>query len=426
MIHKLLGLLIVLFLVPQTLLAKGPRRQDPPMVISVSWSSPDTRYLRLHSEEWEKLPLTGTLVLVKGPTTPQGGSVYMAHPKDNLSWQAFYQDNRFTPEMLKGSAEDLQQTRFTRSKDNLLWVVSHNSGAFDWFDDAWWADVLYNIESLARLAKEGGLRGIVLDCEEYGGGFWSYGGTRPNFALKNVESYKGKSWEEVRDKVRERGRSFIQAVNKGYPGCLMWLLYGYSHIIHKMPADAPADLSDAGNGLYAAFLDGMLEASDEETIFVDGCEGAYRFSKPEEFMGMRKIITEKALKYTLVPEIYQKKMRVGFGLYMDMYYYRTSHPWYSDRPKDNYMTPAHLEKALRNAIKISDGYVWIYSENPSWWLTGPDDNFGKNVHSFEDEHHGWIHPAYHRAVERVMARFNKNRRSTQSDPCSCSQEPAKP
>ena len=418
--HKLLGLLIVMLLIPQTLLAKDVKKQDPPMVISVSWSSPDTRYLRLHIKEWEKLPLTGTLVLAKGPTSPEGGSVFMAHAQDNLSWAAFQRNMRFTPEMLKGSLEDLKQTKFTRSKDNFLWVVSYlkNDEHFDWFDDAQWENVLHNIEHLARLAKDGGLRGLVLDAEEYNCLFWSYGGSRADYALKNLETYKDKSWKEVRDRVRQRGQSFIQAVNKGYPGCLMWLLYGYSRV---NPAD-PAGLSDATNGLYAGFIDGMLEASDNETVFIDGCEDAYGRSEPEEFMRLRKTITEKALKYTTVPEIYREKIRVGFGLYLDM----TQGTWRSDQPNDNKMTPARLEKALRNALEISDGYVWIYSENPSWWLTDPDDNFGENVRLFEDEHHGWIAPAYHRAVKRAMAWYKKKREIDIKRWSSISREPAKP
>ena len=376
-------------------------KQDPPMVISVSWSSPDTRYLRLHANQWEQQPFTGTILTASWPQ-PDAGSVNMSSEEGSLSWSVF-QGERFTPPMLDGATEDLRQTTFRRSRDNLLWVVSYlgQAGHFDWFDDARWATVLHNVESLAKVAHRGGLRGLLLDAEEYGCPFWSYGGTRPEFALKNLETYKGKSWEQTRDQVRQRGRSFIKAVNKSYPGCLVWLTYGYSHIVHQLPADAPADLSDKGNGLFGAFLDGMLEASDEKTIFVDGCEGAYRFSEPQEFVQLRKVVTDKALKYTLVPEIYRKKMRVGFGLYIDMYNYKDSHPWYSDRPNDNYMTPDLLQKALKNALAISDGYVWIYSEYPSWWLDRSGASFGESVRGRAD--HKWIPPAYRQAIEKAVS-----------------------
>ena len=408
---KSIGLLILLMMVPQTILAVDGHA---PMVISVAWTSPDTRYLRLHAEQWQQLPFTGTLVTVSWPQ-PEAGSVEMGTGKESLSW-AVFQKERFTPEMLKGPAQDLSQTKFTSSKDNFLWVVSYlKSGEhFDWFDDAQWETVLHNIESLAKLAKDGGLRGLVFDAEEYNCSLWSYGGRRPKRALKNLETYKGKSWEQVRDKVRQRGRSFIKAVNKGYPGCPVWLLFGYSVIIHnKLPDDGSPDyLSDERYSLYANFLDGMLEASDDETIFIDGCESSYRFSEPEEFIKLREFVTEKALRYTNVPEIYQKKMRVGFGLYLDM---ENNGPWHSDRPNDNAMTPARLQKAVENALKISDGYVWIYNEYPSWWLDTPESIFGKGVRSRDDRirwktkpimDYQWIPRVYWEALRKGMATYS--------------------
>ena len=378
--------------------AQQPVRQDPPMVISVSWSSPDTRYLKLHIKEWEERPFTGTLLHASWPQ-PQAGSVEMASGKGSLSWAPFRKE-RFTDEMLAGALKDLQETDLTKCKDNYLWVVSYlGSGHFDWYDDAWWETVLSNVEGLARLAKEGGLKGIVLDCEEYGCPFWSWGGGRPDYALKNLDTYKDKTWSQTRDQCRQRGRSFAKAINKAYPGCMIWLTYGYSHIVHKLP-EGTQDLSDGGNGLYAAFLDGMLEGSDDETVFIDGFEGSYRFSETEEFVRLRDVVTKNALKHTMVPESYRKKIRVGFGLYVDMYNYKNSHPWYSDRPEDNYLTPARLEKAVTNALAVGDGYVWIYSEYPSWWLDSAEDTFGEGVRSRDD--HKWIDRAYWRAIEQAM------------------------
>lgn len=379
--------------------------QDPPMVISVSWSSPDPRYLQRHINEWETRPFTGTAIGLSWPQ-PEKGRVNMGAGEKSPSWEAF-QKKRFSPEMFEGALKDLHATKFTCSKDNFLWFVSYlKSGHFDWFDDAWWATVLHNTESLARFAQEGGLRGIVLDGEEYGCPFWSWGGPRPEFALKNLETYSGKSWEDTRDQVRRRGRSFIKAVNKGFPGCRIWLLYGYSYIIVGLDnlGQEPDDLSDAGLGLWAAFLDGMMEAGDAETIFIDGCENTYRCVQPEEFKKARNMVTERALKYTLVPlEVYREKMRVGFGLYLDMYNYADSHPWYSDRPDDNYMTPARLEEALMNALKFSDGYVWIYSEFPSWWLDNPNAAFEQGVDTrWGVACYKWIDPVYWRAIERGM------------------------
>jgi hypothetical protein len=33
----------------------------------------------------------------------------------------------------------------------------------------------------------------------------------------------------------------------------------------------------------------------------------------------------------------------------------------------NYFSPGEFETAVRSALQVSDGYVWIYSERPKWW-----------------------------------------------------------
>ena len=375
------------------------------MVISLAWNSQDTRYLRLHIGDWEQRPFTGTVVTASWPQ-PAAGKVEAGSPNGNLCWATF-QAKRLTAEMFRGPMEDLKQTRFTTSKDNFLQIVSFLPGGhFDWFDEERWQTVLHNTEMLAGFAKQGGMKGLLLDFEEYGCAFWSWGGSRPKFALKNFDTYKDKTWQQTRDLVRQRGRSYIKAVNRKFPGCLIWTLYGYSYI--ALPAEG-TDLSDSGNGLYAAFLDGMLEASDEGTIFVDGCERAYRMGSRHEFMRLRKVVTEKALKYTMVPEAYRKKMRVGFGLYMDMYNYPANHPWYADRPQENYRTPDYLETSVRNAIEVSDGYVWIYNEFPSWWLDGPEASFGQGVlvagkirAANDPGPHSWIPRVYWRSLNNAQ------------------------
>ena len=374
--------------------ADKSRTADPPMIINLAWSSPDTRYLRLNVEKWEKLPFTGTVVFASN-NAPPGGNNNASTGENNATWQVFFK-NRIAPSAVDAAIADLQATKFTRSKDNFLEVISWLRGRqhFDWYDDEWWAIVLHNIEQVARIAKQGGCRGILLDMEEYGCPFWSWGGTRPHFALKSKDTYKDKTWEATEQLCYERGIEFLQALNKGFPNCPIWTLYAYSHIELK------DDMSEAGNGLYAAFFDGWLEGSDAGTYFIDGCEGSYRFDHTNPFVKLREVVTDTALKYTRDPDLYQAKVRVGFGLYMDMYNYANSHPWYPDRPEDNYMTPQHLEKAVRCALKIGDGYVWIYNEHPSWWLDSPAATFGEGSVNRPD--HSWIDPVYARAIERAL------------------------
>ena len=33
----------------------------------------------------------------------------------------------------------------------------------------------------------------------------------------------------------------------------------------------------------------------------------------------------------------------------------------------NHFSPAEFEAAVRAALRVSDGYVWVYTEQPRWW-----------------------------------------------------------
>ena len=86
------------------------------MVISVSWSSPDPRFLDQHIGECEQRPFTGTLINLSWPT-PAGGSVVMSNEEDNPSWAAF-EGERLDDQALRVMAGELREIPFRRSQDN--------------------------------------------------------------------------------------------------------------------------------------------------------------------------------------------------------------------------------------------------------------------------------------------------------------------
>ena len=375
--------------------------EELPMVISVSWSSPDTRYLNQHIDEFANLPFTGTEVTVSYPQNAAGSVLGGSTDQDCLSWHVFQSHPSHPPitdAMVADAIGDLQAIGLSGARDNFLKVVTFpRDSGWDWFDDTGWTKVLNNIGRMARVALEGNLKGISLDPEEYGVPMWSAGGTRPEYRLGDLPEYANRTWAETRAKVYERGISFGQAMTAEFPGVDVWTLYGYSHIVQQLPVVPVADLSDINNGLYAAFFDGMLRGTNEDSILIDGGEGAYRYIQRSEFAALRDVIENVAPSYSLEPALYSQKVRTGFGLYLDQYRYADSLPWDSENPQNNYMTPADLEYRLANAVAESDGYVWIYSEIPSWWLDSADDYFGDGVVSRND--HGWVDPAYRLAVK---------------------------
>src|SRR5687767_13362702 len=110
--NRLHWLLIASIISPLALFAGDVQ---PPMVISVSHTSPDTRYLRLHADELEMQPFTGTLVTASWPQ-PELGRVWMGNQAGNLSWAVFKGD-LIAPQMLESAAEDMRQAQLRRVKD---------------------------------------------------------------------------------------------------------------------------------------------------------------------------------------------------------------------------------------------------------------------------------------------------------------------
>lgn len=387
------------------------RKQNPPMIIHHTWTNPDTNYLNQNIKVIEKSAFTGTVVSLQWPRT-SGGMLRSDNPSRNMSWHVFgkkkldeYEDEK-RKTLLYNAAADLNDLRRKCShfKDNFVELVTWFSrdgvqrpdlgegiteeAVFDWFDDTWWDIVLHNTLLISRLAAESGLKGIFIDFEEYGNGFWTWDkeGWSKNLRGKKVynnENGRDKyTYDEVKEQVYERGKSFIRVINEGFchERCIVWMSYGWSHI--DLSLDTPQrDLSKVLNGLLGSFVDGMVLASvtdqtdqqiteDKRTFFVDGCEGGYEFdqNQPDRvYQKFRRKLNENpkpdgVLYHTAVPqplnsggEFHQYRFQdyVKIGIAIAIY---------------RVLTPVVLRMAIEYALKHSDGYVWIYSMEQCWWV----------------------------------------------------------
>ncbi len=103
------------------------------------------------------------------------------------------------------------------------------------------------------------------------------------------------------------------------------------------------------------------------------------------------------LKFTTQPETFARKVRVGFGIWMDR-----GGQWNSQEVDKNSWTPEKFGKAVGYALLASDGFVWIYNERPSWLLASSDDRLANGI-DFGSEGRNkqitWIPSAYDRALE---------------------------
>ena len=302
----------------------------------------NTASVRQHVREFEKLPFDGLVIAVSG----KNGEM--------LGWKLF-STTRLDPEDFERAIDDLKATKFKKFTDNFIQTMSSPSST-DWFDPNW-SNVLYNASLFARVAKQGGCKGIMFDPENYTGRLWGY-------TMEDGKPRPGHTVEEYRAKARERGQEFIRAVNKEFADITILCLYGMSLPYVQIGGDM-TQFDTASYMLLAAFLDGMSEAATPKTVIVDGFEFSYPYKQREEFVKARKVILEDSKKVSQNPEAFAKHVRVGFGIFPD---YDVDTPWYTD-PADlskNYFTPAGFRAAANYALETSDKYVWVYSSKMHW------------------------------------------------------------
>jgi len=252
----------------------------------------------------------------------------------------------------------------------------------------------------ARIAKDAGLRGIMLDVEQYGGMKWSRWMLR--FAYPHAASQKLDmkarglidhivSWEEYVEATRRRGREITAAMCKVYPRITVLVLPGLHHVAKdrigagnhrgKQPLEG---LPSSDYALLAAFGDGLLEGLGDEATLVDGYESSYAFTLNKRFVAARKQIEDTA-SISAVPDLYRKRMSVGFGLMLDNRY-NVRGGWHSD-PKEfysNHFTPQEWGHALYFGMLNADRYVWIWNEQGGAVSFANSGEEGKPANVHED------------------------------------------
>ncbi len=313
-------------------------------LIDYGMECPDTAFVRQHCQEMEKIPLDGIVIKVMNakPVDP-----------DTMGWTAFTK-LRFKPGDYQHAIDDLKATKFKRFTDNFIQVVS--SEGVDWFDPEW-PNVAHNVACLAKVAKEGGCKGIMFDPEMYG-----------KFRPYTYSKSYGHTFQEYYDKARERGRELIKAVNAEFPDLAILALFGPS-LPYRETGGLSSRLEGAQNGLLMAFYDGICQSATPETILVDGYEFSYGYRKREQFVKARQTILVDSTKISSQPEAFKKHVRAGFGVWAD---WDSGHlGWHPEDFSRNYWTPAGLRASLNYALENSDGYVWVYTERLLFWSGNP-------------------------------------------------------
>jgi hypothetical protein len=335
--RRLLLLVLTLTALLATARAGEPARAKK--LLEWGWDEPDTRFLRANIERMERLPFDGLIFHMAGDHN------------ENLCWD-IWGTRRFDVSQFTGALADLKATPFHRFTERFV-RVNVTPGKVDWFDDAAWKIVAENFGVAAQLAREGGCRGFMFDSEQYQAWLFDY----------RQQSQRGKkSFAEYEAKVRQRGREWMQAVAGHYPQITILVTFGYAV---TRPGPGEKDRSESDYGLWADFLDGMLSACARDTQIVDAFENSYGFRRAEQFERAYRLIKEKGAEWTGEKEAYRRHVAAGFGIWMDRDW--NKYGWNAVDFSKNYFKPEQFGESMRIALRLTDRYVWIYTEKPRWW-----------------------------------------------------------
>lgn len=312
-------------------------------LIAVGFDMPNAERLRANYEEMDKLPFRGASMRFTG----RGNTPFLDFAHGTDEWK---------PEDIAQITEDLAAAHPQRVTDCFL-DVKATPGDVDWFDDAGWAVIVDHWRTAARVAKQGGIPGLLFDPESYRNAQFGYA-EQPQAADHTFEEYCAQA--------RQRGGEVMAAVTEEYPDITIFSLFMLSIFGPQVEQPAPS-LGGNRYGLYPAFIDGWLDAAGDGVTLVDGCESAYRFNSDLEHLNAANLIRNTCQRL-ISPENryrYRAQVQVSFGIYLDAYVNPPDSSYYID-PGDQ--TPVQrLEVNLASALSAADEYVWLYGEQARWW-----------------------------------------------------------
>ena len=271
----------------------------------------------------------------------------------------FWKVNPVSYDAVSQSIADLKRTKWGHLTDNFLWWnLRGGKGklrSIDLESEDDWRIVEQNATLMARICKEGGLKGLLFDTEQYS----VFPGTKSFFPF-------GKAKPEV---LRKRGKALILALQKECPNIVILFTFAWSPDLDQ--ASFLAGVKD--------FINGMLEGIEGEARLVHGYENTFYFGQVagsrftnEGFRGDRARYEEiassmrKWSSFSADPKKFAKHVQVGMAAWLE------SDPWnlWSGWPSG---TKDTIWSNLPMALATSEEYVWCWSEHTNFThaLTDP-------------------------------------------------------
>ena len=302
-------------------------------LVGFDHSTPTPQFLKTNVSEMEKnAPYDGIGIRVSATGNFNGKTM-------NCSGWTVCTRIPWKYEWFLDSVRTLQEIKFKKFKYNFLRTSVH-PGDLSLFADADWAAAGNNFAILSKVAKEGGLKGLFFDIEDYANSLFAY----------KAERYPGKSLEDAKRMMRKRGREIGNAIFRAYPDIVLLCPFGLS--INRTTMKYQKIL-----GLVAT------------AVIVDGQEGAGYYA---DFELTRRIHYKLSLRLVQPEnmEKYKKQVRCGVGLYLDPHFHpdttkETNRYFMALDPENkNRLAVFHIEKN-HEVISISN-HISHCPSPPSW------------------------------------------------------------
>lgn len=300
-----------------------------------------------HADQFMKTPLDGVGVTMNGGNgTPRGYQCF----------RRILNAPRWTREQFVDYVEPLRKmSEYPCFKESFLWSWYPPRKRLAWTDDEAWNIASNNLRVVAWLAREGRMRGISFDIEDYSK-------QKQFFRIPSDPPY-----DELVKIVRRRAQDVCRGLFEEYPDMTVFMFWLLSDAPYRRgERDIQAVMRERGD-LWWAFVNGMLDVVPPTITIVDGEEDAYKFEASRRDYHAEYLRVFNWDLPLVAPENrakYLTQVSPSFGQYLDMYINGTNTHWYAAPVEGSRLK--HLERNVRQATSSCGKYVWFWSEKGRW------------------------------------------------------------
>ena len=256
----------------------------------------------------------------------------------------------------------------------LFWMSPKGGHRIRWDDDKGWANFAENMATVAWLAKEAGMKGLMLDPEEYG----AQGGQ----AAQYIQSYDDPPFPVMVKLARQRGREVFSRIFAEFPDAVifsLWCFKKFEYWLQNGRQPFPGNYADDAGEVLQYFLNGMLDVLPPEARIVEGCEhysgSSLNNSYVDDFINEATTVLPMVAPENIVK--YRSQCYYGNTHFFDMYAMGANPKsrWYFGPVNGSRLE--HLRLNMAQSLRVATKYVWFYAEKSGKLFNWRDGHYEK-------------------------------------------------